>query len=93
MARFCSALLIVGEVQMPVEVELAELASAGDLEWGGLLRDVPEGIAAAICRGEDARLHLPDGQEHQVHPAGTPRKDTEKRLLVPFLGEGTTPDV
>ncbi|MET7458116.1 hypothetical protein ABZT03_40995 [Streptomyces sp. NPDC005574] len=86
-----SAVLVVGDEQAPVEAELGELTPAGGWEWGGLLRGVPARFSAAMRQGEGARLRLPDGQERRLHPAEMPKMDSQGLLVVPFVGEGTTP--
>jgi hypothetical protein len=80
--------LVVGDEQVPVEAELGELTPAGGWEWGGFLRGMPVRLAAARRQGEDARLRMPDGQEHGLRPAGMPRMDSQGCLVVPFLSEG-----
>lgn len=86
-----SAVLVVGDEQVPVEAELGELTPDGSGQWGGFLRGVPVRLATAVHQGQDARLRLPDGQERGLRPAGVPRMDSQGRLVVPFLGEGTIP--
>ncbi|MFG2707409.1 hypothetical protein [Streptomyces sp. NPDC048386] len=86
-----SAVLVVGNEQVPVEADLGELTPADHPQWGGLLRGVPERLAAAMQRGEDARLRWPDGQERSVRLAGVLQTDDPGRLLVAVLGEGTPP--
>lgn len=86
-----SAVLVVGDEQVPLQTELAELTPAGDWQWGGFLRGVPVRLAAAIRQGQDTRLRLPDGQERSLHRAGASRMDSQGCLEVSFLGEGTIP--
>lgn len=86
-----SAVLQVGNDCVPVEAELGELAPAEGPQWGGLLRGVPERLAAAMRRGEKARLCWPDGQERSLRLVGAPRRDDQGNLIVAFLGEGAPP--
>jgi hypothetical protein len=83
---YWSEVLVVGDEQVPVEAELGELTPAGRWEWGGSLRGMPVRLAAAMRQGEDARLRIPDGQEHGLRPAGMPRMDSQSCLAVPLLG-------
>ncbi|MFJ9729327.1 hypothetical protein ACIRP3_41975 [Streptomyces sp. NPDC101209] len=84
-------MLTVDDVQVPVQVEFGEFTPCEGPQWGGLLRDVPKGLAAAMCQGAEARLYVPGGQECTVYPAGLPRTVTNERVLLPFLGEGPIP--
>jgi hypothetical protein len=58
--------------------------SPADSEWGGVLRGVPVRLAAAMQRGDDASLRLPDGQERLIRSTGPSRIDDQARLLVPL---------
>ncbi|WP_151485226.1 hypothetical protein [Streptomyces albicerus] len=84
-------------VTLIVSGEHVEVAAALGLfspaigEWGGVMRGVPVRLAAALQRGEDASLRLPDGQERPIHSTGPSRIDDQGRLLVPFTGEGPVP--
>lgn len=83
-----SVVLLVGNTQLPVEAELGELTPAEVPQGGGLLRGVPERLAAAMRSGQDARLCWPDGQERRVRLGGERLADDQGRLIVAFLGEG-----
>ncbi len=83
-------LLLMGGEQVEIEADLGVFSPGGD-SWGGFLRGVPVRLAAAVQRGDDAPIHLRDGQKRLIHPLGPSRLDDQGRLLVPFVGEGTTP--
>ncbi|MFJ9908926.1 hypothetical protein ACIRVK_39855 [Streptomyces sp. NPDC101152] len=86
-----SAVLLVGNEQVPVEAELGELTPPKGSQWAGLLHGVPQRLAAAMQRGAEARLCWPDGQERSVRLAGVPHTDAQGHLLVAILGEGALP--
>ncbi|MEU0119041.1 hypothetical protein ABZ137_36540 [Streptomyces bobili] len=81
----------MGNEQIPLYAELGELTPAEVPQWGGLLRGVPEGLAAAMQPGQEARLRWPDGQERRVRLGGESLVDDQGRLIVAFLGEGPPP--
>ncbi|WP_158751717.1 hypothetical protein [Streptomyces bicolor] len=82
--------LIVSGEQVEVAAALGVFSPA-DSEWGGVLLGVPVRLAAAMQRGDDASLRLPDGRERRIHSVGPSRIDGQGRLLVPFTGEGPVP--
>lgn len=82
-----SLVLLVGSERIPVDAELGEPTPAGVPQWGGLLRGVPERLAAVMEPGRQARLCWPDGQERSVRLGGQPQMDAQGRLIVAFLGE------
>jgi hypothetical protein len=48
-----SIVLLVGNAQIPVEAELGELTPVEMPQWGGLLRDEPKRLAAAMRSGQE----------------------------------------
>lgn len=62
------AVLIVGEQQVAVEVDLGVFLSGPPHRWGGILRSVPRSLAIKMRAAETVRLRLSDGQERVIQP-------------------------
>jgi hypothetical protein len=89
-------LLRVGEKEAEVVAWLGELAGGGRPQWGGILRAVPTGLAAALHQGDDVWIRLlPGGEERRIRPGVSKiwdkERDDQERDEVLFLGEGTFP--
>ncbi|GAB2768799.1 hypothetical protein [Streptomyces bullii] len=84
--RCDDALLLVDDQQIAVGADFGVFLPDKGL-WGGVLRHVPEWVAAAVKNADEVRLRLPSGHERRIRPLAAPGDETS----VPFMGEGTAP--
>ncbi|MGI5380875.1 hypothetical protein ACQEV2_43560 [Streptomyces sp. CA-251387] len=84
-------LLVVGDEEIEVEAWLGVFTEGGWPQWGGILRDVPARLTAAVHHGDDVRIHLlPGGHERRIH-AVVPIVEDQGLVEVLFLGTGAVP--
>ncbi|MFB7245617.1 hypothetical protein CW362_09850 [Streptomyces populi] len=77
--------LLVGDRRIVVEVDLGLFLPDTGL-WGGVLRNIPRGLASSV-RDVEARLQLQTGQARRIRLLAGPDDETS----VPFIGEGSAP--
>ncbi|WP_406840004.1 hypothetical protein ACICHK_34690 [Streptomyces sp. AHU1] len=77
--------LILDDQQIAVEVDLGLFLPVTG-SWGGVLCNLPPGLAGAI-RGTEVRLRLENGQVRRIRLLAGPHDETS----VSFVGEGTAP--
>jgi hypothetical protein len=86
-------LLRVGAEEVDVEAWLGVFTEGQWPQWGGILRDVPVRLAAAVHHGDDVRIRLPGGQERRIHAVvpSVENLEDQERIEVLFFGEGSVP--
>ncbi|MBT2394266.1 hypothetical protein J7E87_33905 [Streptomyces sp. ISL-1] len=85
------ALLIAGELQIPVDARLEVFGIKTEHKWRGILHDIPTQMFFDLQDSDDVRLRMPDGQERRVFLREVTYSHEDEFTSVPISGDGTPP--
>ncbi|MFF3248945.1 hypothetical protein ACFYWY_35660 [Streptomyces sp. NPDC002870] len=85
------ALLIAGELRIPVRAQLEVFGTRTSPQWRGTLDGVPTAMIYDLKDSPEIRLRMPDEQERYVHLREAAHDHEAEFTSVPISGDGTPP--